>query len=117
MRVIPYWPLASGLLTGKYRRDAEPIAGSRMALYPAAASRMLTEANFDALETLTGIARDAGCTMLDLAIGWLLSLPSVGVVIAGATRPGQVRANARAAERAPSLDRRVLEAAERAIAR
>lgn len=93
--VLPYFPLASGLLSGKYRRGEAPPPDSRLAAW---GGRGLTDANFDKVEALEGWAKARGHTLLDLAFAWLLGQPVVSSVIAGATRPEQVRANAAAAE-------------------
>ncbi|MGV2984242.1 aldo/keto reductase [Microbacterium sp. AGC85] len=93
--VIPYFPLASGLLTGKYRRNEPLPAGSRLATDgtgPAA-----TSAVFDKLEAYENYAVSRGCSLVELAIGWLLAHPEVRSVIAGATTPDQVRTNAASA--------------------
>ena len=89
---VPYFPLASGLLTGKYRRGAEPPAGSRLEGRP----ERLTDETFQAVEALEQFADERGHTVLELAIGALASTPGVASVIAGATTAEQVRANARA---------------------
>ena len=89
---VPYFPLASGLLTGKYRRGAEPPAGSRLEGRP----ERLTDETFRAVEALEHFADERGHTVLELAIGALASTPGVASVIAGATTAEQVRANARA---------------------
>jgi aryl-alcohol dehydrogenase-like predicted oxidoreductase len=94
--LIPYAPLASGFLTGKYRRGEGPGAG-RLALSPNAA-QLLNDPNYDRLDALAAFARDRGREPLELAAAWLLSQPAVGPVIASASSPDQVRANARAAE-------------------
>jgi len=95
---IPYFPLASGVLTGKYRRNMAPPAGTRLAAMPAdRVADALSDKVFDRVETLDSFARDHGHTLLDLAIAWLLARPTVASVIAGATKPEQVRANAAAA--------------------
>jgi aryl-alcohol dehydrogenase-like predicted oxidoreductase len=96
--MLPYFPLASGLLTGKYERGAEPPEGTRMANRPAMGKSALTDHNFDALDRLTGFAREHGHDLLELAMSWLASMPHVSSVIAGATSPDQVRANVRSAE-------------------
>jgi aryl-alcohol dehydrogenase-like predicted oxidoreductase len=92
---LPFFPLASGLLTGKYRRGAAVPAGTRVEKW-AMAERVLTDANFDILERLEGWAQERGHTLLDLAFAWLLATPEVASVIAGATSPEQIRANAAA---------------------
>jgi aryl-alcohol dehydrogenase-like predicted oxidoreductase len=95
---IPYFPLASGVLTGKYRRGEQPPEGTRLANAPAErAAVALSDRNFDIVETLEKWVSDRGHSLLDLAMAWLLSRPAVSSVIAGATRPEQVRANAAAA--------------------
>jgi aryl-alcohol dehydrogenase-like predicted oxidoreductase len=96
--VLPYFPLASGLLTGKYRRGAEPPEGSRLATVGRMAEQALTDANFDRVEALERYARERGRGLLDLAMGWLAAQPHVASVISGATRPDQVTANVRASE-------------------
>lgn len=94
--VVPYFPLASGLLTGKYRR-AEPFPeGTRLARMERFAATA-TDENFDRLEAYEAFAAERGHTITELAIGWLLAQPTVASVIAGATRPEQVAANANAA--------------------
>jgi aryl-alcohol dehydrogenase-like predicted oxidoreductase len=92
--VIPYFPLSSGLLTGKVRRGQKPPADSRLAGSRSAA--LLTGANFDALDKLEAWARTHGRTLLEVALSWLASHPVVSSVIAGATKPEQVKANAAA---------------------
>jgi aryl-alcohol dehydrogenase-like predicted oxidoreductase len=87
---VPYFPLASGLLTGKYRRDRPPPPGSRLEGRP----ERLTEARLRQVEELERFAEGRGHTLLELAIGALASTPGVASVIAGATTPEQVRANA-----------------------
>ncbi|WP_169949148.1 aldo/keto reductase [Microbispora sp. H11081] len=91
--LLPYFPLANGLLTGKYRRGEEPPAGTRLAGRP----QYLTDARFAVVERLREFAERQGVTLLDLAIGGLLAQPAVSSVIAGATRPEQVKANVAAA--------------------
>jgi aryl-alcohol dehydrogenase-like predicted oxidoreductase len=96
--VIPYFPLANGVLTGKYRRDAEPPKGTRLGgLAAEQRGWILSDRNFDVVERLEAFATGRGRTLLELAISWLVSRPAVTCVIAGATRPEQVRANAAAA--------------------
>jgi aryl-alcohol dehydrogenase-like predicted oxidoreductase len=92
---VPYFPLASGLLTGKYRRGEPPPEGTRLAGRPGA----LTDDAFDAVEVLEEFARERGLSLLELAIAALASTPGVASVIAGATTPAQVRTNAAAAEK------------------
>jgi aryl-alcohol dehydrogenase-like predicted oxidoreductase len=97
LALIPYFPLASGMLTGKYRRGAAPPPGTRLQAWKQLGS-ILTEENFDRVERLQEFASQRGCTLVELAIGWLLHRPAVASVIAGATRASQIEANARAAE-------------------
>jgi aryl-alcohol dehydrogenase-like predicted oxidoreductase len=94
--ILPYFPLASGFLTGKYRRGAEAPKGSRLALMQRMADQVMTEANFAALEKLEEFARARDHTILELAVGWLASQPVVSSVISGATTPEQVTANVKA---------------------
>ncbi len=95
--VLPYFPLASGLLTGKYRRDSAPPEGSRLARAEALAKRTMTDANFHKVEALSRFAEERGRSLLELAFCWLLSHSDIVSVIAGATSPEQVAANAAAA--------------------
>jgi aryl-alcohol dehydrogenase-like predicted oxidoreductase len=95
---VPYFPLASGVLTGKYRRNEAPPAGTRLAGMPAERrDDALSDKVFDRVEALDAYARDNGHTLLELAIAWLLARPTVTSVIAGATKPEQAHANAAAA--------------------
>ena len=98
--VLPYFPLASGLLTGKYRRGTERPQGTRLA----ERDEVFTDETFDALEALEAFAAERGRSLLDVAIGGLLGRPVVASVIAGATQPEQVRANVAAAEWEPSAE-------------
>jgi aryl-alcohol dehydrogenase-like predicted oxidoreductase len=93
--MIPYFPLESGFLTGKYRPAAR--TSGRLAESPRAAD-VMTDANYSRLEHLDAFATEQGHKLLDLAFGWLLSQPIVGSVIASASTPDQVRANVAAAE-------------------
>jgi aryl-alcohol dehydrogenase-like predicted oxidoreductase len=96
--LLPYFPLASGLLTGKYRRGEPAPAGTRLADRP----DRLVQAAFGTIEALEKYAAERGRTLLDVAIGGLAARPAVGSVIAGATRPEQVRANVAAGGWRPS---------------
>src|SRR5579859_5736426 len=91
---LPFFPLASGLLTGKYKRGAPPPDGTRLAAMGARAAQALSDRNFDRVEALEGWARERGHAILELAFAWLLGQPVVSSVIAGATSPEQVAANA-----------------------
>ena len=97
---VPYFPLASGLLTGKYRRGEPPPSGTRLS----GRSEVFSDAAFDRIEALETFARERGHTLLELAIAGLASQPGVASVIAGATTPEQVRANAAAADWELSAD-------------
>ena len=95
--LLPYFPLASGLLTGKYRAGTKLPEGSRLAAdWLRLKDRFLTEANWQRAETLRAFAEARGHTLLELAISWLLARPDVASIIAGATRPEQLVANAEA---------------------
>jgi aryl-alcohol dehydrogenase-like predicted oxidoreductase len=93
--VLPYFPLASGLLTGKYRRGQPAPAGSRLVTRP----ERLTADVFDRLDALERFAEERGRSVLELSIGALTAQPAIASVIAGATKADQVRANAAAGDR------------------
>jgi aryl-alcohol dehydrogenase-like predicted oxidoreductase len=93
--LLPYFPLAGGFLTGKYQRGQEPPAGTRATRSPYVRKWFRPE-TFDLLDKLRPIAERHGRTLADLAIAWLLAQPRIASVIAGATRPEQVRVNAAA---------------------
>lgn len=95
--LLPYFPLASGLLTGKYRRGQPPPEGTRLSNPSPAVTTALSDANFDVVEALTRFAEERGHNLLELALCWLLSQPVVSSVIAGATAPEQVTGNISAA--------------------
>ncbi len=95
--VIPYYPLAAGFLTGKYRRGEAPPAGTRFDSEPSY-TQTLSDANFDKLDKLQTFASQRGHSVTELAIAWLLSHPWVSTVIPGATKIEQVSANVAAAE-------------------
>ncbi len=101
---LPYYPLESGLLTGKYRRGQAAPHGSRLepgsAIWPS--DRWLTDKTFDRVERVDRFAAERGLSMLDVALGGLAALPGVTSVIAGATKPEQVAANAAAVSWQPS---------------
>ncbi len=98
LSLVPYSPLAAGFLTGKYRRDGEPPAGSRFAKNERVRAMRLTEANFAKLDRYTAFATQRGRAVGDLAIAWLLASPTVCSVIAGATSPAQLEEHVRAAD-------------------
>ncbi len=93
--VLPYYPLENGFLTGKYRRGQPAPDGTRLSENDRGT---LTSRNFDILEKLEQFASERGHTILELAFAWLLASPVVSSVIAGATRPHQVEANAASAD-------------------
>jgi aryl-alcohol dehydrogenase-like predicted oxidoreductase len=98
--VLPYYPLANGLLTGKYRRGQDAPAGSRLS----GRLESVEARDFDVVESLEKFAGSRGVSLLHLAIGGLAAQPAVGSVIAGATKPDQVRANAEAGLWQPSAE-------------
>jgi aryl-alcohol dehydrogenase-like predicted oxidoreductase len=98
--ILPYYPLANGILTGKYRRDELPPPGTRLA----ERQDLLTDELFDRLDDLETFARERGRSLLDVAVGGLAAQPGVCSVIAGATSAEQVRANAAAGEWQPRPD-------------
>jgi aryl-alcohol dehydrogenase-like predicted oxidoreductase len=100
--LLPYFPLASGVLTGKYKRGVPAPSESRLAAW-GAEDEMLTDRNFDIVEGLTAFAESRGVTLLDVAMGGLAAQPSVASVIAGATSAAQVASNVKAGLWAPSL--------------
>jgi aryl-alcohol dehydrogenase-like predicted oxidoreductase len=97
---VPFFPLASGLLTGKYRRGEPAPSGTRLS----GRDEIATPEQFGLLEAVQGYADERGVPMTDVAIGALLAQDAVASVIAGATRPEQVRANAAAGRWAPTED-------------
>ena len=101
---LPFFPLASGLLSGKYRRGEAPPEGTRLAAWGARGAQALSEKNFDKVEKVEAWAAERGHTILELAFAWLLGHPVVSSVIAGATSPEQIEANAATANWALSPD-------------
>jgi aryl-alcohol dehydrogenase-like predicted oxidoreductase len=93
---VPYFPLASGVLTGKYRRGESPAEGTRLHKWGERAQGNLNDRTFALLDDLGKFCADRGHTLTDLAFAWLLAQSPVTSVIAGATSPDQVRANAAA---------------------
>ncbi len=96
--LLPYYPLANGLLTGKTRRGGEPQGRLKMDRY----QDFLTDDNFDLVEGVERFASERGVTMVQVALGWLLAQDAVPAVAPGATSPEQVAANAKAAEWDPT---------------
>jgi len=95
--MLPFFPLASGMLTGKYRRNEAPPPGTRLATVGRLAERALNERNFTIVEKLTDFAAQRDHKLIDVAFGWLLAKPVISSVIAGATSAEQVEANVAAA--------------------
>ena len=98
--LLPYFPLASGVLTGKYQRGADLPEGSRLKAW----GMSISDRDFDKVERLTAFAQERGRSLLDVAIGGLAARPTVSSVIAGATSADQVRANAAAGEWVPTAE-------------
>jgi aryl-alcohol dehydrogenase-like predicted oxidoreductase len=96
--ILPFFPLASGALTGKYRRNQAKPEGARLSAQSPLSGRFLSEANLDIVENLAQFSEKRGHTLLELAFSWLLARPQVSSVIAGATKPEQIEANAKAAD-------------------
>jgi aryl-alcohol dehydrogenase-like predicted oxidoreductase len=92
---MPYFPLASGLLTGKYRKGQPPPPGTRLA---GRGDELMNDQRLDRVERLMAFAEQRGHTILELAMSWLASQPEIATVIAGATSAEQIRANAEAVE-------------------
>jgi aryl-alcohol dehydrogenase-like predicted oxidoreductase len=98
LALLPYFPLAYGLLTGKYRRGVDPEDGTRLALQRG----RFEAADFDRIDALESFARDRGVSILDVAVGSLVARPYIGSVIAGATSGEQVRRNVAAGSWEPT---------------
>jgi aryl-alcohol dehydrogenase-like predicted oxidoreductase len=96
--IVTFYPLASGLLTGKYRRGEPPPEGTRLAGSAFHRERMATDRNFDVVERLSQVGQSIGRSMLEMAIGWLTHQPGVASVLVGASTPDQVAANAAVAD-------------------
>jgi len=103
MGLLPYYPLASGLLSGKYRRNTPMPAGARLTRHAARyGDRFINDTNWPIVERLEAFCAARGRTLLELAFGWLAAQPCVSSVIAGATLAEQVEQNVRAAEWTPT---------------
>lgn len=102
--LLPFFPLASGLLTGKYQRGATAPDDTRFAKMPALRDRYVTSRNEDIVEKLSAFAKARGHSMLELAFSWLAARPQVSSVIAGATRVEQIEANVKAIDWALTSD-------------
>jgi aryl-alcohol dehydrogenase-like predicted oxidoreductase len=95
---LPYFPLASGLLTGKYTRGEAPPEGTRLQRWGDRVAGLLTDRNFDVTDAVSAWAAERDRSLLDVAVAWLVANPVVASVIAGATKVEQVRANAAAGQ-------------------
>jgi aryl-alcohol dehydrogenase-like predicted oxidoreductase len=102
--LLPFFPLASGLLTGKYKRGTAAPEDTRFGKSPALRDRYVTPRNEDIVEKLQAFTQKRGHTMLELAFSWLASRPQVSSVIAGATRVEQVEQNVKAIDWALSAE-------------
>jgi aryl-alcohol dehydrogenase-like predicted oxidoreductase len=91
--LLPYFPLASGLLTGKYQHGAQLPPGTRLANSPPRGGGVLNDRNWRIVEALSAFATARGHTLLELAMSWLASRPYIPSIIAGATKPEQVEQN------------------------
>ncbi|RYE30910.1 MAG: aldo/keto reductase [Hyphomicrobiales bacterium] len=98
MGLLPYFPLANGALTGKYKRGAAMPEGARLSKLPQRADEIFSADNWRRIEGLTAFAEQRGHTLVELAFSWLAAQPVVSSVIAGATKPEQVAANVKAAD-------------------
>ncbi len=96
--MLPFYPLASGLLTGKYRAGEPPPSGTRLTSGIHFYAGVLENADYATIGKLTDFAAERGHSILELAIGWLASQPAVGSVITGATKVEQIEANAKAGD-------------------
>jgi aryl-alcohol dehydrogenase-like predicted oxidoreductase len=96
--LLPYFPLASGLLSGKYKRESALPAGTRMANRKGIADRYLTEQNWAIVDKVDAFCTQRGHTLLELAFSWLAAKPVVSSIIAGATTPEQLEQNVKALE-------------------
>jgi aryl-alcohol dehydrogenase-like predicted oxidoreductase len=91
--LLPNYPLAEGLLTGKYRRDAAVPEGSRLAIWSLMRERVINDANWALLENLRAFVDERGHTLIELAMSWLMTRPQVSSIIAGASKPEQLEQN------------------------
>ena len=94
--ILPFFPLASGLLNGKYKRGTEPPEGTRLAAWGGRAKSAMSNENFDVVDKLTAFAQEHGHSLLELAMSWLANMRHISSVIAGATTEEQVQQNAAA---------------------
>ena len=94
--LLPFFPLANGLLVGKYKRGEKPPADSRLGKVDYLRERYMNDRNFDIVQKLEAFVKERGKTLLELAFSWLASRPQVSSVIAGASSPGQIEQNVQA---------------------
>lgn len=104
MGLLPYFPLANGALTGKYKRGAPMPDGARLTKLPERAGQIFSDENWRRIEGLSAFAEARGRTLVELAFSWLAAKPVVSSVIAGATKPEQIAANVKAADWALSAE-------------
>ncbi|MEE9135310.1 MAG: aldo/keto reductase, partial [Gammaproteobacteria bacterium] len=102
--ILPYFPLESGLLTGKYKRNEDPPEGSRLAKWKRFSSSFASDDKFDQVEQLNDLCARYEHSLLDLAMGWLASRPYVASVIAGVTTPEQLEQNVAAGQFVPTAE-------------
>lgn len=93
---VVWSPLGQGVLTGKYKKGAEPPEGSRAAENSKMVSRLLTDTNLEKVAQLTQVAQELGISMAQLALAWVLRQPNVSSALVGASRPDQIEENAKA---------------------
>lgn len=98
MGLLPYFPLANGALTGKYKRGAAMPEGARLTKLPERAGQIFSEDNWRRIEGLSAFAEQRGHSLVELAFSWLAAQPVVSSVIAGATKPEQIAVNVKAAD-------------------
>ena len=96
--LLPYFPLAGGMLSGKYKRNIAPAEGTRFASWKGLAQRYTTDANWTIVERLEHYCAERSHSLLELAFSWLLAKPVVSSAIAGATKPEQVEVNVRSTD-------------------
>jgi aryl-alcohol dehydrogenase-like predicted oxidoreductase len=96
--LLPYFPLAAGMLTGKYHRGASPPSDARLAKNSGLAGRYLNDANYEKVESLRSFCEQRGRTLLELAFSWVMARPTVACMMAGATSPAQLDQNVKAVE-------------------
>ncbi|SIQ97406.1 aldo/keto reductase [Bosea sp. TND4EK4] len=104
MGLLPYFPLANGALTGKYKRGAAMPEGARLTKLPERAGQIFSEDNWRRIEGLAAFAEQRGHSLVELAFSWLAAQPVVSSVIAGATKPEQIAANVKAADWALTVE-------------